>query len=225
MRTNSSPLSCIGLLCAGLAAAAIPIAPSAKLFENDEVKTVMALEKPHVKGKFHEHKLNRVMVYLQSGRQRFEYQDGRKPAVFEYKAGEVKWSPPEGMHSPEVVSDEAFNIVEVELKKPGTGKKIVSALDPVKIDPKHYKVEFENDQVRVIRARMGPNESVPMHAHTLDRVTVFLTDQNIRSTGLDGKVAVTRHKAGEAIWSGPTTHKEENLNATPFEVIAIEIKD
>ena len=90
------------LSIASFAAAPIPVAPSATIFENDQVKTVRALEKPHVKGKFHEHKLNRVMIYLQPGRQRFEYQDGRKPAEFEYKAGEVKWSPPEGMHSPEV---------------------------------------------------------------------------------------------------------------------------
>ena len=116
----------------------------------------MALEKPHVKGKFHDHKLNRVMIYLQSARQRFEYQDGRKPAVFNYEAGEVKWSPAEGKHSPEVVSNEPFNIVEIELKKPGTGKKITTPIDPVKIDPKHYKVEFENDQVRVIRAHFRP---------------------------------------------------------------------
>ena len=151
-------------------AAAIAVAPSATLFENDQVKTVMALEKPHVKGKFHDHKLNRVMIYLQSGRQRFEYQDGRKPAVFDYQAGEVKWSAAEGMHSPEVVSNEPFNIVEVELKKPGAGKRITSALDPVKLDPKRYKVELENDQVRVIRAHMGPHESVPMHAHTPIRI-------------------------------------------------------
>lgn len=26
------------------------------------------------------------------------------------------------------------------------------AQDAVKVDPKHYKVEFENDQVRVLRA-------------------------------------------------------------------------
>src|SRR5690349_13346408 len=121
----------------------------------------MAQEKPHVKGNFHEHKTNRVMIYLQPGRQRFESKDARKPAVFEYKAGEVKWSPAEGMHSPECLTDQPFNILEVELKKPGTGKKIVTKIDPVKIDPKHYKVEFENDQVRVIRAQMGPHDSVP----------------------------------------------------------------
>ena len=91
-----------------LAVAAIAIAPSATIFENDQVKTVMALEKAHVKGKFHEHKMNRVMIYLQPGRQRFEYQDGRKPVEFEYKAGEVKWSASEGMHSPEVVEQRSL---------------------------------------------------------------------------------------------------------------------
>jgi beta-alanine degradation protein BauB len=223
---SQTSLLSIGILGAGfVAAAAIAVAPSATFFENDQVKVVMALEKTHVKGKAHEHKMNRVMIYLQPGRQRFEYQDGRKPAEFGYKAGEVKWSPPEGMHSPEVISNEPFNIVEVELKKPGTGKKITVPLDPVKIDPKHYKVELENDQVRVIRAHMGPHDSVPMHEHSLNRVTVFLTDQNIRSTGADGKVTVGQHKAGEAIWSPPITHKEENLNDQPFEVIAVEIKN
>ncbi len=185
---------------------------------------VRALEKPHSKGKFHEHKMNRVMIYMQSGRQRFEYQDGRKPAVFDWKAGEVKWSPSEGMHSPEVVSDEPFNIVEIELKKPGTGKKITSALDPVKVDPKNYKVEFENDQVRVIRAHIGPHESVPMHEHTLNRVTVYLTDGNIRATDPDGKAESSQHKAGDVIWGTPHTHKEQNLSDKPFEVIAVEIK-
>jgi hypothetical protein len=74
--------------CAALGA--IPVEPSATLFENEQVKVLRALEKPHVKGKFHEHKLNRVMIYLQPGRQRFEYQDGRPSEVFDWKAGEVK---------------------------------------------------------------------------------------------------------------------------------------
>ena len=207
-----------------LGVAAIAIAPSATIFDNDQVKTVMALEKAHVKGKFHEHKMNRVMIYLQPGRQRFEYKDGRKPAEFEYNAGEVKWSPAEGMHQPEVVSNDPFNIIEIELKKPGTGKKIMTKLDPVKVDPQHYKVEFENDQVRVIRAHMGPHESVPMHEHPLNRVTVFLTDANIRVTGADGKITTNVRKAGEAVWSAPATHREENLSDRPFEVIAVEVK-
>ena len=62
--------------------------------------------------KVHQHDMNRVMVYLQSGRQRFEYQDGKPPAVFDWKAGQVVWSPSSGMHSPQVL-DHDFDIIEI----------------------------------------------------------------------------------------------------------------
>src|SRR3954451_22648766 len=105
IQVNAALLVC----CATLGA--IPVEPSAPLFENDQVNVVRALEKPHVKGKFHEHKTNRVMIYLQAGSQKFEYQDGRKPENFNWKAGQVKWSVAEGMPSPEVTPDEPFNII------------------------------------------------------------------------------------------------------------------
>jgi quercetin dioxygenase-like cupin family protein len=37
--------------------------------------------------------------------------------------------------------------------------------DAVKADPKHYKVEFENEKVRVLRITYGPNERSEMHTH------------------------------------------------------------
>ena len=49
------------------------------------------------------------------------------------------------------------------------------AQDPVKVDSKHYKVEFENDSVRVLRITYGPGEKSIMHEHP-DAVAVFLTD-------------------------------------------------
>lgn len=203
---------------------ALAVEPSTTFFENDQVKVLRALEKPHVKGKAHEHKMNHVMIYLQSGRQRFEYQDGRKPQEFDWKAGQVAWSPSSGVHAPEVVSDVPFNIIEIELKNSGTAKRITGSTDPVKIDPKHYKVEFENDQVRVVRVKVGARQSIPLHQHTVNRVTVFLTNVKERVTGPDGKAEVVEHKAGDAAWGTPTTHKEENLEDTPFEIVMVEIK-
>ena len=49
------------------------------------------------------------------------------------------------------------------------------AQDPVKVDSKHYKVEFENDQVRVLRISYGPHEKSVMHEHPAS-VAIFLTD-------------------------------------------------
>jgi hypothetical protein len=34
--------------------------------------------------------------------------------------------------------------------------------DPVKVDSKHYSVEFENDKVRVLRIKYGPGEKSVM---------------------------------------------------------------
>ena len=210
------------IFCATLGA--ITVEPSGTLFENDQVRVIRALEKPRVKGKFHAHAQNRVLIYLQPGEQRFEYQDGRPPEVFHWQAGEVKWSPANGMHSPEVISNDAFNIVEIELKRPGTGTTITSNLDPVKIDPKHYKLEFENPQVRVLRVKIEAHGTAPMHEHSLNRVTVFLTDQEFRVTDSHGEIKIMKHKAGDAVWGTPTTHTEENLSNDPFEVVVVELK-
>jgi hypothetical protein len=184
------------------------VVPGATLFENDDVKVVRALEKAHVKGKFHEHTSNRVMVYLQNGKQRFEYQDSRKPAVFDWKAGQVVWSPPEGMHSPEVTGDDGFNIIEVELKKPGAGK---PAHDAAKPDSKHFKVELENDQVRVLRVTLEPHQSVPVR-DSHNRVAIFLTD-------------TASHKAGDAVWETAADEKIDNPGDKPLEMVLVELRN
>ncbi len=164
---------------------------------------------------------NRVMVYLQGGKQRFEFQDGRKPAVFEWKAGQVVWSPPEGMHSPEVTGDDPFNIVEVELKKPAAGK---PARDARKLDSKHYKVEVENDQVRVLRLTLAAHQSTPMIEDPHNTVAIFLTDQEIRLTDPKGTIDTVKHRAGEAVWQAPNTEKIENLGDTPLEIVLVELR-
>src|SRR4051812_14753338 len=179
---NSHHVRAIALMFA--VAAALP-AQNKSMIENDQVRVFRALEKPHVKGKAHKHDVNRVMVYLNTGTQDFE-EDG-KITTLKYKAGDVLWSPKTGMHSPELKTDEPVSIIEVELKQPGGGNKITTKLDPVKVDPKHYKVEFQNDQVRVVRVKFGPHEAAPMHEHQMNRVVVYLKDQNVKMTTAEGK--------------------------------------
>jgi quercetin dioxygenase-like cupin family protein len=192
--------------------------------DNDQVKVLNVVVQPHEKTRLHQHKINRVMIYLKAGRQDFEYPDGKK-SVLNFKAGEMKWSPAGGMHIAEISSDNPVNIIEVELKKPGTGAGApTSALDPVKVDKKHYKVELENDQVRVLRVKIGPHQSTPLHEHSLNRVVTYLTDQNFRVT-TDGKAESVQHKAGEVSWGAPTKHKEENLSDSAFEVVVVELKN
>jgi quercetin dioxygenase-like cupin family protein len=192
--------------------------------ENDQIRVLVATEQPHVKTPLHEHKVNRVMVYLNAGKQEMT-QDGKKTLV-EYKAGEVKWSVADGMHQGEVVSATPLQIVEVEIKKPGDpATAIHTPLDPVKVDNKDYKIEFENSQVRVVRVKLAAHRKVPEHEHQLNRLVVYLTDQNASMTSSDGQTTTSQHKPGEVSWSGPAKHREENLMDKPFEAIVVELKD
>ncbi len=192
--------------------------------DNGKVKIIKVTQGPHLKTKLHKHDMNRVMIYLQPGRQAFDYQ-GAKQTMVTWRAGEALWSPAGGMHIAEIVSDQPVTIVELELKNQGVKEKVKgAAADPLKVDPKHYRVEMENDQVRVIRVKIGPRESVPMHEHSLDRVVVYLTDQEFRITGADGKAVEVKHKAGDVGFSAPATHKEENLSDKPFEIVVVELK-
>jgi uncharacterized RmlC-like cupin family protein len=195
---------------------------SSSAVENEFIRVTKVTQQPHQKTRPHQHNMNRVMVYLTPGTQVNDYQEGRKE-VLHFKAGEPLWSPSGGIHVAEVTSDQPITIVEMELRK-RSGKNPATALDPLKVDPKHYRLEFENDQVRVFRVRIGAHESAPLHEHVLNRVGVYLTGQNFRVTGADGKVETQTRKAGEIAWGEATKHKEENLSDQPFEAVVVELK-
>jgi quercetin dioxygenase-like cupin family protein len=97
------------------------------------------------------------------------------------------------------------------------------AQDAVKVDPNHYKVEFENAQVRVLRVKVGPGEKSIMHRHP-NAVAVFVTDVNVKFTLPDGTTQNVNSKAGETLWTPAITHLPENLGDQPFELILVELK-
>jgi hypothetical protein len=98
------------------------------------------------------------------------------------------------------------------------------AQDAAKADPDHYKAEFENDRVRVLRIGIGPRYKGVMHEHPAS-VVVWLTDVQATITSADGSVEEVEAKAGEVTWMEPAKHRGENKSEQPFEVIQIELKD
>jgi hypothetical protein len=64
--------------------------------------------------------------------------------------------------------------------------RILSAQDAAKVDPKHYTVVSENDQVRILKVHYGPHEKSVMHSHPAS-VAVFLTDAKGQFSYPDGK--------------------------------------
>lgn len=98
-----------------------------------------------------------------------------------------------------------------------------TAEDPVKVDPRHYKVEFENERLGVLHIKYGPGEKSVMHSHP-ESIAVFLTDAHGKFTYPDGRTEDINAKAGTVQHMDAHTHLPASLSKTPFEVIAIELK-
>lgn len=97
------------------------------------------------------------------------------------------------------------------------------AQDPVTIDPEHYRVEFENERVRVLRVKFGPHEKAIMHAHPA-ALEINLTIAHLLVTYPDGTAEDVHAKAGQVRLSPAAELQPENLSDFPYEAIAIELK-
>jgi hypothetical protein len=225
------------LVC--LLASALAAQKTQPLFENDQV----IINAPHpnnvdVPGsthKAHEHKLNRVMVYMHKGGEYLHYLDGRTEDL-KWSPGQVLWSPANGPHYSEMKPDTPpFTgpmIIDVGIKKTGDprSRQAAAGLDALKADSKHYKLEFENAQVRVLRVALAAGERTALVESPLNRLVVYISDANARETQAGGKAEVVQRKAAEFRWvdvskeSGAAKQKIENLSDKPFEAVIVEFR-
>jgi predicted metal-dependent enzyme (double-stranded beta helix superfamily) len=169
----------------------------------------------------HEHKA-RVVVFLRDAIVRSITPDGKITDTI-YKAGTVNWSEPI-KHSLKNLGSTPLEAVEAELlgRHPDISQRFTG--DPGKQDPAHFKLEFENDRVRVFRFHLGPHESSLMHDH-LEYVTVLLTDAHRSNTLPKGATLESNEEAG-TISHGPSTrHAVQNLGDALIEEISIEFKN
>lgn len=95
--------------------------------------------------------------------------------------------------------------------------------DPTKVEPKHYKLAFENEWVQVVNVHYGPHEKSAMHDHP-GGVVVVLTAGHLRFTDQNGKTQEVYANSGESRWFPPFKHKVENLGDTPYNAVYIGVK-
>jgi hypothetical protein len=189
-----------------------PPAPAAVTprLDNAQVRVIVATLQPHTPSIARTgHATNRVLIYLDDGA--MTRKEGDQTAKIEFHRGDVRWRPASGAYTAENISDHPIRILEIDLKGAPAGPAPVSKLDPVAVDSRHYKVELENEHVRVLRVHYEPHEKGQTHEHILNRVVVYLNDQ-------------PGAKADDARMAGAATHAEENASDRPADRIAVELK-
>ena len=100
--------------------------------------------------------------------------------------------------------------------------------DPVKVDPAHYTLEYEDAAIRILRVRLEPGDTSVMHEHPKSICIVALTDEHTSHLLPDSSASETTHPAGtvecnraEAGWY---RHQPRNLSNTREEYLIIERK-
>jgi quercetin dioxygenase-like cupin family protein len=213
-------------LVASIARAQDPVKVSPEHYkveiDNDQVRVLRHTGGAKAKDPMHAHPAN-VVIYLTDADYKTTDKAG-KSTEGHRKRGDFVWNDATSGHTRESLSDKPFEIIQIELK-PGKSrqKSAAVALDPVKLSPSFYKVEFENDSVRIIRAKRPPHSKVPMHAHP-SYAAVYLTPVHQKTTDSEGKVSDSVRKSGDVSFNKPLQHAEENISDQPFEAVIVELK-
>jgi hypothetical protein len=186
-----------------------PAAIDAKL-DTPQVRVYTATLQPHTPSIARTgHATNRVIIFMDAGS--MTRKEGDAVETIPFKRGDVRWRPSSGAYTAENISDHPIRILEIDLKGQPSGPLPATALDPTIVDAKHYKVEFENEFVRVLRIHFGPHETSPNHQHLLNRVVFYLNDHS-------------NAKADDVRMADAATHVEANDSAQAVDRIAVEIK-
>lgn len=97
------------------------------------------------------------------------------------------------------------------------------AQDATKVEPTHYKLAFENENVQVVDVHYGPHEKSGIHSHP-GGVVVYITEAHLKFIDQDGKTREVNAKAGESRYFPPFKHRVENLGDKPFDAVYVGLK-
>ncbi|NNC57367.1 MAG: hypothetical protein HKO12_07390 [Woeseiaceae bacterium] len=103
------------------------------------------------------------------------------------------------------------------------GAAVPRPLDPLRVAPHIYSLDFENEKVRVLRQTVRNDETQPLHAHP-DRVMVYLQSCAWLEDDGEGGQRMQLFKLGEAVWAPAETHGGSTIEvAQDCQILEIEI--
>jgi hypothetical protein len=101
----------------------------------------------------------------------------------------------------------------------------VAAQDAVKVQPRSYKVVFENSELRVLEYASLPGMGVcGMGVHSHPRhLSILQSPARVRVTA-HGKTFIAKNKAGDVVYEPAVTHEAENISGHGVRALMIEFK-
>jgi quercetin dioxygenase-like cupin family protein len=188
---------------AALAQDAVKVEPDKYkvLLDSDRVRVLEVNVKPGEKTVMHSHPAN-VIYALSDAKTKFTF-PGKRSQTRTFKAGDVVFGGAE-KHAGENTGSTDVHVIVFELKGGKSGKTARGA-DPVRVDPKHFKVRLNNARVRVLEFTAKPGDKIPMHTHP-DYVTYNISGGKTTFSFPGGKTAEREATAGAATFNKSEAH-------------------
>jgi hypothetical protein len=101
----------------------------------------------------------------------------------------------------------------------------LAAQDPAKVQPRSYRVVFENSEVRVLEYSSVPGMGVcgaGLHSHPRS-LNIALTPSRVR-VSVNGNAFVATNKEGDVWYTPPVTHEAENISGHGVRALMVEFK-
>jgi quercetin dioxygenase-like cupin family protein len=101
----------------------------------------------------------------------------------------------------------------------------LAAQDAAKVQPRSYRVVFENNEVRVLEYSSVPGMGVcgtGVHSHPR-HLNIALTPSRVRVSA-NGKSFVATNKEGDVWYEPAVTHEAENISGHGVRALMVEFK-
>lgn len=188
--------------------------------DNERVRALRVRYGPGEGSPMHEHPAG-IGITLTPTRSRFQMPDGTTREGAERPAGAVFWRPAV-RHANQNLMDKPAEMMEMDIK--GLPDRAAAAAVAKSEPPDASEtVEFENEFVRVLRARIPGKGRTAAHRHS-DAVLVVMSDQQLRVTAPDGTATEQTLRKGHIFWAPAETISIENLGGSVAESFLIELK-
>ena len=216
-KLNRKPLlalPAIVFLLSGDLAGQPPQISGTLLFENEHVRVRRVTIPAGNKSEMHAHANPSLEIFLTEDHVRETLSDGTVH-VWRSKPNQVAWTGA-NTHRVENLMKTPVELISIEFKSlPAAAAKAPGSASAS---------EFENEWIKVTRAKLAPREKGAMHSHPM-YIGVFLSDYaKLRMYSADGSSRDVEGKRGDTSWRAPVTHRVENLLDVPFEALDINLK-
>jgi hypothetical protein len=194
------------------------------VFQNDLIRLFRVLIPPGSATLWHEHNFDYVVTAVNGTKVQVELPGNPQATEGTMITNSVSYVNYAGKHFVHRVSNKGDTLnhqlaFEILLPKPG------SFASSDRSPASQYKMETDNDRIRVWRLKLAPGEiadSIDQRAPTLRAI---LSGERLLETDSNGEVKEIPVKSGDFAWlPGPASRSVTNAGSTPLELVEVELK-